>query len=627
MKSIKYMVMLVASLTLSSSFQSCDYLAVSDELASQLTLPEVFNNAAYSRRFHRSIYTAIPNSGFLLITNSYTPNTGLDNPWPSACDEMKANCNNMRDVQVSGYHAGNASLSRWSLYKQIRQANIFIASAHTVVSDRDPLDANELKSMMAEARFLKAYYHYLLFELYGPVPIMDEQADPGNSNLDYPRASIDEMVAFLDKELKEVAEELNEDEINDRKGVPTKGTALAVRAKMWSLAASPLLNGEYKEAVALRDNDGKQLFPDKDETKWKKALDAIQTFIDYAASHYELHKVIGKDGKPDVDASLYELFQDYNKEIIWASTKDAFESLEYEGTERRCTPRSENFGLSSVGLTQELVDAFFMKDGLSIKESNLYDRTESGFTEVVHDMIIWNKDTVTYKDTIFNMYVNREPRFYQAITYAGRRWRMSGNQIFFEKGASEDNSTANNCWTGYLNYKRTNRTLYNKGTYPKSRFRPAIIYRLAEFYLLYAEVLNEVNPSDPRIITYVDKVRERAGIPLLKNIKPNIIGNKDLQRKAIVHERRVELCTEGQRYFDVRRWMVAEKPTPEEGGQSGEFHGMNMYNTVPGRNTTNEGYYHRKSFETRTFERQMYLYPIPLLEIQKSKMLVQNPGW
>lgn len=627
MKSIKHIVVLLASLTLIPSFQSCDYLAVSDELASELSLPEVFNNAAYSRRFHRSIFSAIPNSGFLLITNDYGPNTGLDNPWPSACDEMKANCNNTRDLQISGYHSGNASLSRWTLYQQIRQANIFMGAAHTVVSDRDPLDDTELKSMMAEARFLRAYYHFLLFELYGPIPLMTDLADPGDTNLDYPRASVDEVVAYLDKEFKEVAEQLHEDEIDDRKAVPTKGTALAVRAKMWSYAASPLLNGGYKEAVDLRDKEGKQLFPNKDDSKWQKALEAIQTFIDYAAGHYELHEVMGKNGQLDVDASLYNLFQDYNREIIWASTKDAFESLEYEGTERRCTPRSENFGLSSIGLTQELVDAFFMKDGLGIKESNLYDKTESGFTEVNHDMVIWNKDTVTYKDTIFNMYIDREPRFYQAITFAGRRWRMSGNQLFFEKGASEDNSTANNCWTGYLNYKRTNRTLYNKGTYPKKRFRPAIIYRLAEFYLLYAEVLNEVNPSDPRILTYVDKVRERAGIPLLKDIKQNIIGNKDLQRKAIMQERRVELCTEGQRYFDVRRWMVAENATPEEGGQSGDFHGMNMYNTIPGRNTSKEGYYHRKTFETRTFERQMYLYPIPLLEIQKSKMLVQNPGW
>lgn len=625
MKSTKYMVMLIASLTLITSFQSCDYLAVSDQLASELTLPEVFNKAEYSRRFHRGIYTGIPNSGFFLLTNDYTPVTGLDHPWPTACDEMKANSNNVRDLQVSGYHAGNASLSRWQLYKNIRQANIFMASAHTIQSDKDPLDAGELKSMIAEARFLRAYYHFLLFELYGPVPIMDQLADPGNANLDFARASVDEVVKFLDKEFKEVAEELNENEPDERKAVPTKGTALALRAKTWVYAASPLLNGGYKEAVDLLDKTGKPLFPAKDDSKWQKALDALQIFIDYSEGRYELNKVM-KNGELDVDASLYELFQDYNKEIIWSSTKDAFASLEWEGTERRATPRAD-LGLSSLGVTQELVDAFFMKDGLSIKESNLYDKSESGFSEVVHDMVIFNKDTVTYTDTVFNMYLNREPRFYQAVTYAGRRWRMSGTQVFYAKGEKEDNSTANNCWTGYLLYKRMNRSLYNKGTFMKQRFRPAILYRLAEFYLLYAEVLNEVSPGDARIITYVDKVRERAGIPLLKNIKSNIIGNKDLQREAIRHEQRVELCTEGQRYFDVRRWMVAEKTTAEEGGQSGEFHGMNMYNSIDGRNTTKEGYYSRKVFERRIFERRMYLYPIPLLEVQKSKVLVQNPGW
>ena len=103
-----------------------------------------------------------------------------------------------------------------------------------------------------------------------------------------------------------------------------------------------------------------------------------------------------------------------------------------------------------------------------------------------------------------------------------------------------------------------------------------------------------------------------------KDIKPEIIGNRELQEKAIRHERRIELFAEGQRYFDVRRWMCAE----EEGyKQGGPVHGMDM-------NATDlEGFMKRTAFETRIFEKRMYLYPIPLAEIQKSKKLVQNPGW
>lgn len=68
-------------------------------------------------------------------------------------------------------------------------------------------------------------------------------------------------------------------------------------------------------------------------------------------------------------------------------------------------------------------------------------------------------------------------------------------------------------------------------------------------------------------------VRKRAGIPDLESINPAIKSNKDLQRKAIQRESRIELATEGQRYFDVRRWMICERP---DGRQGGDFFGMDM---------------------------------------------------
>ncbi|WP_255431067.1 RagB/SusD family nutrient uptake outer membrane protein [Pedobacter sp. N36a] len=97
-----------------------------------------------------------------------------------------------------------------------------------------------------------------------------------------------------------------------------------------------------------------------------------------------------------------------------------------------------------------------------------------------------------------------------------------------------------------------------------SVFRPSIVFRLAEFYLLYAEALNEVDPSNAMVLKYVNMVRKRAGIPKLEILNPSIFGNQELQRSAIRRESRVELCTEGQRYFDVRRWMIAENPSGKE---------------------------------------------------------------
>ena len=83
---------------------------------------------------------------------------------------------------------------------------------------------------------------------------------------------------------------------------------------------------------------------------------------------------------------------------------------------------------------------------------------------------------------------------------------------------------------------------------------------------------------------------------------------------------RVELATEGQRYFDVRRWMIAENPVGE-GGQGGNFYGMNM------QTDNKNDFFERHSYEKRDFKRAYYLYPIPLNQIQITKNMVQNPGY
>ena len=87
------------------------------------------------------------------------------------------------------------------------------------------------------------------------------------------------------------------------------------RAKLWLYAASPLLNGGYREALSLTNPDGTRLFPDRDDNKWNTALNACKDFIDYAetGNRYELYKeyTTSSTGEQilDVDASVYNLFQ------------------------------------------------------------------------------------------------------------------------------------------------------------------------------------------------------------------------------------------------------------------------------------------------------------------------------
>jgi len=216
------------------------------------------------------------------------------------------------------------------------------------------------------------------------------------------------------------------------------------------------------------------------------------------------------------------------------------------------------------------------------------------------------------------MYIGREPRFYNTVTFSGKKWHVSGTEIQFYIGGNADKSVPDGApLTGYILYKRANRTIHDSGSNPKSKFRPSILYRLADFYLLYAEVLNEYDPSDTDVLKYVNLVRERAGLPNLEDLNPEIKGNQELQRAAIYRERRIELATEGQRYFDVRRWMIADK---EEGRQGGDFTGMNP----DGNKLT---FHVRKKLHTRSFKDKNYFYPVPLVDMQRSTVLVQNPGW
>lgn len=156
----------------------------------------------------------------------------------------------------------------------------------------------------------------------------------------------------------------------------------------------------------------------------------------------------------------------------------------------------------------------------------------------------------------------------------------------------------------------------------------SVLFRLADFYLYYAEVCNEIDPEDECVIDYLDKIRERAGLPGYRELaatgKKNIIGDRKLQRRAIQQERRVELFAEGQRFFDIRRWMICGEG---EDADQRFVHGMNMNGERNRPLGTDQSFYRRTLIENRPWKRAMYLHPIPFDELQVNKKIVQNPLW
>ena len=615
-----YKKILIAAFALCNIY-SCDYLNVSDELAGNLrSLDEIFDNVSYTRRWYANIFTSIPDySGITAAAGSIT---GFKNPWAGMCDELTVGYGEL--YNKTDKNAANMSFHRWgTCYKEIRQANIFLAHAKPIAANGthvDVLTEEELTEMKANVRFMRAYYHYLLFEQYGAIPLVKDLILEREDNLDLPRNTIDEVISYLDEELTAVAKELPQKALHDddqHNAWPTKGVALAVKAKMWVYAASKLFNGEYKEALAVTNLDGTRLFPDKDPNKWNKAVAALEEFIKFAdeEGNYELLNT----GNPSQD--IYDLFQTYNKEIIWATAATSWGGMTNDMFDRRCTPRSEQNGMGCIGVTQELVDDFYMKDGLPIQatsylpQSTLY--TTEGFDKYTETVKAGSKE-VQVANNVSNRFLNREARFYNTVFFQNRRWHVTNNVTQFHKGSPNELSGTIYTHTGYMLYKRFNREVSMKSPGVQNKFRPSIIFRLADLYLLYAEAVNEIDPQDERVLTYLNKVRQRAGLSNIEELNPAIEGNQELQRLAIQRERRIELATEGQRYFDVRRWMIADQDG--EGRQFGYVHGMNM-------NAAEDKFYEEVEASPIVFRRKMYLYPIPDDEMKKTELLVQNPGW
>ena len=549
------------------------------------------------------------------------------------CDELVVGYGNSSKYNNSDRNAANMGFHRYGdCYKYIRQANIFLQKAHPIMTtgtQGDQLLEDELTQMKANVRFMRAFYHYLLFEQYGPIILVKDKIYNATEDQDVPRNTVDEVIEYIDSELTAVASELTQEPIfedKDYRAWPTKGVALAVRAKLWLYAASPLLNGGYREALSVTNPDGTRLFPDYDAGKWEKALAACKDFIDYAeAGRYELYKEYKDDNGAviDPDKSVYNLFQKYTHEIIWATANNDWGGMNGDAFDRRIAPRCEKNGLGSTGVTQELVDAFYMKDGFPVSataylpQSTLYQEEGYGTYKDQNDNFSKKYTNVT----VSNRYLNREPRFYNTVFFNGRQWPVSCNQVLFYNGGNSGVQEGQATLTGYMLFKRFNRSVSLTNPGVASQFRPSIIFRLADFYLMYAEAANEVNPNDARVLKYLNLVRERAGLPDIETLNPAIRGNQELQRAAIQRERQIELATEGQRYFDVRRWMIADKNG--EGRQNGYVHGMN----VRGESNDKEDFNHIVEASQIVFNRKMYLYPMPDSEMRKTKNLVQNPGW
>ncbi|MEJ2883546.1 RagB/SusD family nutrient uptake outer membrane protein [Pedobacter sp. GR22-6] len=565
----------------------------------RITIEEVFRKKASSEQFLANVYSFIPDEAHPINST----------PWIGAADEADLTWTNngIYQINTGNLNPSNVLYDRWGNYYQgIRSATFFMQHINENIEIRTQNGQQLIDQYQAEARFLRAYFYFLLMRQYGPVVLVGEEVIPPDapaSTLQIPRSPFDDCVNYVSSELDKAAEVLpllpqrNGQTSDAEYGRITKGIALAVKSRLLLYAASPLYNGNT-DLAAFRNQDGKALISQTyDVQKWKRAADAAKAVIDLGI--YSLYKDPAGNTLKSLDGVF---FNSWNTEQIFVRKGNDLGQWDVH-----CMPRQAG-GWSGVGPTQETVDAYFMADGLLPAESPLY--TESGFT------------TVNGAE-VYNMYMNREPRFYHGVTYHNSRWQGGTMNApaaisFFASGPNGRNGHPTDfSKTGYLVRKNVGpQTNIGSGGNGQVQSRVFILYRLAEIYLNYAESLNEFAYGDPDALKYLNAVRERAGIPTYGSAANQVpVPADQLQTRARIRaERRIELAYEGHRFFDIRRWKIAPQVM-------GVLHGMDV--SKDGNN-----FFKRVATTTpHLFRPAYYWWPITQYEIDRNRMIVQNPSW
>lgn len=601
---------------------SCvDYL--DKESDTELTLPMVFEDKTRIEGWLANVYSHVPDPYW-----GYARKLG----WDILSDDMTASERwRQWDWKVIPMLLGEWTPSTdwdgnyWARLPQlIREANIFIENVHPLPDQG--ISATEVTYMKAEMRFMIAYYYYLLSNTYGPIPFKPNYIAPTDFNLAdlmEGQRPYYEVVDWVDKELQEVAKILPPKYTEARKyGRATSIMCLAVRARMLLFAASPLVNGN-PDYANHKNKDGENLFSTtEDKSKWAYAAQACKELIDAAeAAGHKLYTENNPDDTIDPFMSYQNLFltryDEGNTEILFARPG----GLEYGEYEKHATPAASG-GSGGLGVTQSLVDAFFTENGLPINDDPEYKETGFSRSDETRNNTVWDTEVnggAITKSGTYNMYCNREPRFYITVSYNNSYFTQEKRLFNFFNGSKDNPHTHDAPQNGYLIRKKISPDLNVKqGTY---KYRPGIVYRLGEAYLNYAEALNESDPGNGEILFYLNKIRERAGIRQYTTgetdanyIHVNLSDQAEM-RKLIRAERRVELSCEGIRYDDLRRWKEAENVL------NGDFYGMNF----SGRD--NSSFYVLTPYLKRVYKKAYYWFPIHQSEIDKNDKLVQSPYW
>ncbi|NQX38297.1 Starch-binding associating with outer membrane [Pedobacter steynii] len=522
-----------------------------------------------------------------------------------------------------------------SLWLGIRNCNIFLENIDKPID----LQPYEKERWIAEVKFLKAYLHWYLFRMYGPIPIIDKNLpiDASAEEVKVIRQPVDSVVNYISNLLDEAAAGAGTglpDKIQNlgtELGRITKPAALAIKARLLVTAASPLFNGNT-DFSGFKNKDGQGLFnPTYDIKKWQRAAAASKAAIDAAeAAGVGLYKFAPSSLQTADDATKIEMSirnavcEKWNNELIFGSIASTSYLQRTACPNLFLAPQFDNGLRGQLAPTLKMAELFYSKNGVPITEDRFWNYANR-----------FNLRTVTAQDSAMQkdyqtvgLHFEREPRFYADIAFDGSKMYMQSNQkpaLNIQSKLEQVSGKKQTLYysiSGYYTKKLINWNLVigaNGGITTENY--PWPIMRLGDLYLLYAEALNESGDvSTP--LTYLNKIRARAGLQTVESswtnfsTNPTKYTNQAGLRDIIQQERLIEMAFEGSRFWDLRRWKKAASQlnTP--------IYGWNVSTkTFPDYNT-------RVLLFNQTFvSPRDYFWPIQESNLQVNPRLVQNLGW
>lgn len=551
-------------------------------------------------------------SGLFAAYKNLTLMDASSTPFPGIQDNVtdigatRINASNYTEQIRSQTSTQSALIDK--LYKTIYKG---AARVHLVLDNldniRSTMSDEDYYMIRAELLCIRSYYYDQGCQMYGDIVFVDHALQlHENSHPRTPRAEV------IDRILNEDLTDELLDKLPVRHSKSDYGTGRLGRVGAYGLKARIALNWGYYEMAA------------KCADKAVKLAEGVYSLASYDKTY------CGKDhteGEPSV-ANLFGLAGKSNDEWIWALQYNLTISSNQHNAGYYAAPRIAG-GCSYFGPTQHLIDAFQCTDGKSIVESELFDPA--------------------------NPWKNRDPRLdlfcvrpgsrvlgMEFQTGKGKAQIMNyntGSQVAnteaagskSEYGANGSKGPAGYLWRKYIDMAEYE---YNGGSFG-TKSVCVINYplmRLAELYLVRAEANIEWAGGDLALAkSDIETIRNRAGMPALENGL-----DRAALRKALRYERMVELCNEGFRWFDIRRWDIAEKVVSGVLYAPADDNAGTLSNAKPTFDENWHASYNGETFDgkalnLRTFTTMVYnplkdrLWPIPESERIANPEVGQNP--